>query len=188
MNGFSIILIISILAEIVIYLRNIRYIKSYLTTNKLEQLYKFYKEIENEKDKRTIFKEETFNTLDFLLENVALRGSINKLGQIDYEQVLLTSDNNILLEKNYDVPALKINWGFPPLTVVNAYTQYQPGKNLDYEALTLCMRKINHIFKGKHIGLPQIGAGIAGGDWNRIKTIIQQELKDCDVTVVIYNK
>ena len=130
----------------------------------------------------------TFNTLDFLLENVALRGSINKLGQIDYEQVLLTSDNNILLEKNYDVPALKINWGFPPLTVVNAYTQYQPGKNLDYEALTLCMRKINHIFKGKHIGLPQIGAGIAGGDWNRIKTIIQQELKDCDVTVVIYNK
>ena len=130
----------------------------------------------------------TFNTLDFLLENVALRGSINKLGQIDYEQVLLTSDNNILLEKNYDVPAPKINWGFPPLTVVNAYTQYQPGPNLDYEALTLCMRKINHIFKGKHIGLPQIGAGIAGGDWNRIKTIIQQELKDCDVTVVIYNK
>ena len=49
MNGFSIILIISILAEIVIYLRNIRYIKSYLTTNKLEQLYKFYKEIENER-------------------------------------------------------------------------------------------------------------------------------------------
>lgn len=64
MNGFSIILIISILAEIVIYLRNIRYIKSYLTTNKLEQLYKFYKEIENEKDKKTIFKDETFNTLN----------------------------------------------------------------------------------------------------------------------------
>lgn len=74
------------------------------------------------------------------------------------------------------------------LVAINAYTQYQPGPNLDYEALTLCMRKINHIFKGKHIGLPQIGAGIAGGDWNRIKTIIQQELKDCDVTVVIYNK
>ena len=64
MNGFSIILIISILAEIVIYLRNIRYIKSYLTTNKLEQLYKFHKEIDNEKDKRTIFKEETSDTLN----------------------------------------------------------------------------------------------------------------------------
>lgn len=74
------------------------------------------------------------------------------------------------------------------LTVVNAYTQYKPGANLDYEALTLCLRKMNYAFNNNHIGLPQIGAGIAGGDWEKIKTIIQQELKDCDVTVVIYNK
>jgi O-acetyl-ADP-ribose deacetylase (regulator of RNase III) len=50
------------------------------------------------------------------------------------------------------------------------------------------MRKINHQFKGKKIGFPQIGAGLASGDWNRIKTIIQTELKDCEVTVVIYKK
>lgn len=74
------------------------------------------------------------------------------------------------------------------LTVVNAYTQYRPGPNLDYEALTLCLRKINYVFKGNHIGLPKIGAGLAKGDWECIKAIIQQELKDCDVTVVIYNK
>ena len=35
-------------------------------------------------------------------------------------------------------------------------------------------------------GIAAIGAGLAGGDWNRIKAIIQTELKDCDVTVVIY--
>ena len=82
------------------------------------------------------------------------------------------------------------------LTIVNAYTQYGFGRNhsngtqipLDYEALTLCMRKINHNFKGKHIGLPQIGCGLAGGDWLRVKSIIQTELKDCNVTVVIFNK
>jgi O-acetyl-ADP-ribose deacetylase (regulator of RNase III) len=50
------------------------------------------------------------------------------------------------------------------------------------------MRKINHRFKGKHIGLPKIGAGLAGGDWDRIKKIIQSELTDCIVTVVIYKK
>lgn len=78
------------------------------------------------------------------------------------------------------------------LIVVNAYTQLditgrKAGKrDLDYEALTLCMRKMNHIFKGKHIGLPQIGSHLAGGDWNIIKKIIQDELKDCLVTVVIY--
>jgi O-acetyl-ADP-ribose deacetylase (regulator of RNase III) len=50
------------------------------------------------------------------------------------------------------------------------------------------MRKINHTFKGKHIGLPQIGCGLAGGDWSRVKEIIKKELKDCKVTVVIFKK
>lgn len=80
------------------------------------------------------------------------------------------------------------------LYVVNAYTQFditgrKKGEiDLDYGALRLCMKKINHIFKGKHIGLPQIGAGLAGGNWNIIKWIIQQELKDCFVTIVIFKK
>ena len=80
------------------------------------------------------------------------------------------------------------------VNIVNSYTQFRYGKNhtdgvskpLDYEALTLCMRKINQEFSGKHIGLPKIGAGLAGGDWNRIKNIIQTELKDMKVSVVIY--
>jgi len=80
------------------------------------------------------------------------------------------------------------------LTVVNAYTQYRYGRNhadgdvtpFDYVAFTLCMRKMNRIFKGKHIGMPKIGAGLAGGDWTLIHQIIVRELKDCIVTVVIY--
>ena len=84
----------------------------------------------------------------------------------------------------------------PLFYVVNSYTQYNYGRNhsdgddkpLSYEALTLCLRKINHKFKGKHIGLPQIGCGLAGGDWEKVKAIIQKELVDCDATVVIYNK
>lgn len=114
---------------------------------------------------------DTTNPYYYPSENVLdKRGEFNKLGNIEYSQKYVGKGGN------------------NTLIVVNAYTQYQPGANLDYEALTLCLRKINHEFKGKHIGLPQIGAGIAGGDWKKIKTIIQQELKDCDVTVVIYNK
>lgn len=99
--------------------------------------------------------------------------TINKLGSIDYKL-------------------------FEPLNlyVVNAYTQFYYGTNhkdgvykpIDYEALTLCLRKMNTIFKFKKIGLPQIGAGLAGGDWNLIKSIIQKELHQCDTTVVIFNK
>lgn len=80
------------------------------------------------------------------------------------------------------------------LDVVNAYTQYKYGRNhadgdaspVNYAAIEMCMKKINYRFKGKHIGLPKIGAGLAGGDWNMIKKIIQTELKDCSVTIVNY--
>lgn len=107
----------------------------------------------------------------FRLEGNLYIGDINKLGQIDYAPV----------------------WGGSftgtPFIVVNAYTQYQWGTELkpfDYAAFTLCMRKMNHVFEGKHIGLPQIGSHLAGGDWALIKPIIQKELKNCKVTVVIY--
>jgi len=101
------------------------------------------------------------------------RGDYNKLGQIEYDFVNLE------------------NGSF--LGVVNAYTQYEMGINrngivpLDYDALTLCMRKIGHRFYGKHIGLPLIGCGLAGGDWNVVKAIIMEELKNCHITVVKYS-
>lgn len=112
-----------------------------------------------------------FGCDEFFLERNVEKGSIDKLGCIDW------------LSKN-------------GVAIVNSYTQYHYGKNhvdgipnpIDYEALTLCLRKINHIFKGKHIGLPQIGCGLAGGDWNKVKEIIKKELKDCIITVVIYKK
>lgn len=79
------------------------------------------------------------------------------------------------------------------LIVLNCYTQYDFGsKNgetpLDYTALALCLQKINHTYAGEKIGLPQIGCGLAGGDWDTVRYLIQEELKDCDVTVVIYKK
>ena len=74
--------------------------------------------------------------------------------------------------------------------VINAYTQFYYDarlKPLDYEALTLVFRKINQAYRGKFIGVPLIGAGLAGGDWNRIKAIIETELDEMDVTIVHYD-
>lgn len=79
--------------------------------------------------------------------------------------------------------------------IINGYTQYHYGKNhmdgvdkpVDYEAITLVMRKINYNFKGKTIAMPKIGAGLAGGDWDRIKQIIETEMKDCNVVIVNYH-
>ena len=90
-----------------------------------------------------------------------------------------------------DVEIDNIGW----LTVINSYSQYKYGRNhadgvetpIDYEALALALRKINKNYRGKSIGLPWIGAGLAGGDWNRIKKIIQTELNAMDVVIVEYD-
>jgi O-acetyl-ADP-ribose deacetylase (regulator of RNase III) len=115
--------------------------------------------------------------------------TIEKLGNIDWQTFVLGE------HIAWNLNDLKNNRNEPELIVVNAYTQYNYGKNhkdgsirpADYEAITLCMRKMNSVFKGKRIGLPQIGAGLAGGDWEVIKNIIQTELADCNVTIVNYD-
>ncbi|MEN7550935.1 macro domain-containing protein [Rapidithrix thailandica] len=71
--------------------------------------------------------------------------------------------------------------------VVNAYTQYRYGRDkmhCDYEAVKSCMQALKQQFSGKKIGMPLIGAGLAGGDWEIIFSIIQEELADEDVTIV----
>ena len=73
--------------------------------------------------------------------------------------------------------------------VVNLYTQFYGGANLDYSALELSLRKLTMEFPApRRIGLPMIGCGIAGGDWNKVKRIIKRVLSEYDVTIVIYDK
>lgn len=80
--------------------------------------------------------------------------------------------------------------------IVNAYTQLYPGSNgwgIDsnnnrYIAIRECMKSINEEFKGNHIGLPLIGCGLAGLEWDIVKKIIKEELVDMDVTIIHLNK
>lgn len=136
-----------------------------------------------------------FNAGSFYLESDYFRGDINKLGGIGYDFAYIQNGNLIKPHLNATERRALEEAGCHRLTVVNAYTQYGFGANhhdgvqipLDYDALTLCMRKINHIFSGEHIGLPLIGCGLAGGDWAKVKSIIIRELEDMDVTVVHYD-
>jgi len=74
--------------------------------------------------------------------------------------------------------------------IVNAYTQFKfgQGRHADYDAIRGCMKEIQRLYTGKKIGLPFIGAGLAGGDWNIISVIIEEELADEDITVVRFKK
>jgi len=77
------------------------------------------------------------------------------------------------------------------LVVVNAYTQFNwRGKGVlaDYDAIRGCMVWIASHFPDSRIGMPFIGAGLAGGDWAKISTIIEEELAAMDVTLVAYSR
>jgi O-acetyl-ADP-ribose deacetylase (regulator of RNase III) len=105
-------------------------------------------------------------------DNLTIPGDINKLG--NFTVGIIYDYNNKPISK-----------------IFNCYTQYTfdaSKKPLDYEALTLCLRKINYICKGQKIGVPLIGSGLAGGDWNIIKKIIEKELNNMEVTVVHFKK
>ena len=77
-----------------------------------------------------------------------------------------------------------------PLVIVNAYTQYDFNgpNNVDYLAIKHCFQKIKTTFPGKRIGYPKIGAGLAGGNWDIISSLIDKELEEEDHTVVIWDK
>ncbi|WP_444935920.1 macro domain-containing protein [Microbulbifer sp. JMSA004] len=72
-------------------------------------------------------------------------------------------------------------------TVVNAYTQFHwrgKGVMADYEAIRSVFTKVKKDFPGKRIGYPLIGAGLAGGDWEVISSIIENELEGENHTLV----
>lgn len=79
----------------------------------------------------------------------------------------------------------------PGLTVVNAYTQYDYRRsntpNVEYDEVEAAFRQVRDKYgnQGLRFGIPKIGAGLAGGDWNIISSIIDRIMAVEDITVVI---
>lgn len=76
------------------------------------------------------------------------------------------------------------------LTVINAYTQYKyKGRNnIDYGAVRDVFHKIAEDFSNSRIGIPKIGAGMAGGTWSLLQDIIMEETDQLDITLVKFRK
>ncbi len=96
--------------------------------------------------------------------------------------------------------AWAVRFGYPnePIKIVgNMITQewWQPekavdGRNVDYNAVRSCMKEINAFVQTTYkpelwdvptvepihrVGMPMIGAGLGGGDWEIISKIIEEE-------------
>lgn len=132
----------------------------------------------------------TFETNLFKYEIVDI-GSINKLGTVDYgvywKQNIKNGKCKCIGHHNgiYKKAELPLDVFY----VANLYGQYLPAtlgnyNPTDYAAIEICFKKLNVMFTGYHVGIPKIGAGLGGGDWNKIKEIINKVTPNLNITLV----
>jgi O-acetyl-ADP-ribose deacetylase (regulator of RNase III) len=79
----------------------------------------------------------------------------------------------------------------PPLWIVNMATQDSYGRtgvHVDYLAVEQCFKALfRHCeYLGDRIAIPRVGAGLGGGDWSRIESIILKQLVGRNLEVNVY--
>lgn len=78
------------------------------------------------------------------------------------------------------------------LIVINAYTQFGFGtrKDVDYTAIKRVFERLNIDCASRNlrIGIPAIGCGLAGGNWEVVRRIIEDATPNLDITFVEYEK
>lgn len=103
----------------------------------------------------------------------------------------LTVDGDYNKMGNFTYASVQTEHAGKKFNLINLYTQYNPGSAspgcsipLDYEALTLGLRKIAKRWPKASIGLPWIGCGLARGNKDKVQKIIERELSEMNVTIV----
>lgn len=81
----------------------------------------------------------------------------------------------------------------PDIIVANMIAQHQfPTREkpqaVDYQALETCLKKVSN-FEAKKFSIhaPRIGAGLGGGDWKTIESLLIKNLVIKDIPVTIYD-
>lgn len=81
-----------------------------------------------------------------------------------------------------------IAYGVKANLCFNLYTQYESGPNLSYSALVKCLENLNEWGKMKivipTVYMPRIGCGIAGGDWEKVKVLIDMFTPNVNIVIV----
>lgn len=104
-------------------------------------------------------------------DNATTKGDASKLGSWSHAHTMPTDGHYV--------------------TVINAYTQVYWGtdsRKVDYGAIRKVFRSLSKAlignYEGYRVGYPKIGCGLAGGDWEIVSKIIDEELEGCDHTCV----
>ncbi|MEL6772315.1 MAG: macro domain-containing protein [Bacteroidota bacterium] len=86
------------------------------------------------------------------------------------------------------ITSARVVRGSVAFTIINGYTQFHwrgRGVKADYDAIRSVFQHVRRQYAGQRIGYPKIGAGLAGGNWDEIARIIEDELNGEDHTLVV---
>lgn len=73
--------------------------------------------------------------------------------------------------------------------ILNAYTQFTPGRDFQMRHLKKVLKKISAVWGHTRIAFPKIGCGIGGGHWPDVESMIKEFAKSnptIQVTIVNY--
>lgn len=106
----------------------------------------------------------------YMVDQMTQAGDRSKLGTITYAVIEPKAGRDV------------------QFTCVNLYSQFDYSREhpaVNYNAIRAGLKKVRGLFSDKSIGMPLLGAGLAGGDWSIIEQIIKEELEDHDVDITI---
>lgn len=90
--------------------------------------------------------------------------------------------------------AIAVSCNVRQFLILNCYTQFNyAGYDIEepdlfnYEAFEKILKNIAQQYCNKKIGMPLIGSGHAGGNMDKIISIIEKTLNKCNVDIIIYS-
>lgn len=75
----------------------------------------------------------------------------------------------------------------PTFRIINAYTQYNGGSDFYMSAFVRILKFINATRAGKTIGIPKIGCGIGGGNWEQVEMMLLKHAPNVNWRVIVWN-
>lgn len=80
-------------------------------------------------------------------------------------------------------------WVFNLYTQEGTWGRSQGIPDINYQAVKDSFEKLNKVYGGHigKIGIPMIGAGLAGGHWQAIEIIINSVTPDLEIELVVYD-
>lgn len=130
-----------------------------------------------EKEYRNWFKSEEFEPTKFIeAQRIESRDAYSnekkfKLGNVQF----VKADENIWIANMIAQRKIrKSKDGIPPIR---------------YDSVSQCLSRVREFAKGKNasVHMPRIGCGLAGGKWEKIEPIINQELIAHEVETIVYD-